>query len=240
MPPFSHYTDDDLDAIVAYMNTQKAPPKKEEVLDGTELADPIPEPIPMSALVLEMVPFTTIPTSSDVGQKTRICKLDIRPDTKEIFIVDLRGKLYRVVNGKPEVYLDLTKERPKFIDKPGLATGFGSFAFHPEFSKNGLLYTTHVEPAGTAPADFAYNDSIKVMLQWVLTEWTTSKPNAFPFEGQGREMFRANMVHSFHGVQEVTFNPLAKRGDEGLWIALHRHRRWIFRGVWISISCTQS
>jgi glucose/arabinose dehydrogenase len=63
-------------------------------------------------------------------------------------------------------------------------------------------------------ADFAYNDSIKVMLQWVLTEWTTEKPKAFPFSGKGRELFRINMVHSFHGVQEITFNPLANPGDE--------------------------
>ena len=214
MPSFVHYSEADIDNLLAYIHTQKAPPKKEEVLDGTELMDPIVEPIAMSDLVLEMEPFTTIPQSSDVGQKTRICKLDIRPDTKEIFVVDLRGKLYRITNGNPEVYLDMTKEMPKFIDKPGLATGFGSFAFHPEFSKNGLLYTTHVEPAGTAPADFAYNDTIKVMLQWVLSEWKTDRPNEFPFKGKSREMFRANMVHSFHGVQEVTFNPLAKKGDE--------------------------
>jgi glucose/arabinose dehydrogenase len=77
-----------------------------------------------------------------------------------------------------------------------------------------LLYTTHVEAPGSGVADFAYADTIKVMLQWVLSEWKTDKPNAFPFEGTSREMFRANMVHSFHGVQEITFNPLAKPGDE--------------------------
>src|SRR5690349_4336332 len=58
MPSFAHYSEQDLDAILAYMHTQKAPQKKEEVLDGTELADPIPEPIPMSDLVIEMEPFT--------------------------------------------------------------------------------------------------------------------------------------------------------------------------------------
>jgi len=214
MPPFAHYSDADLANLLAFMHTQKAPERKEEVLDGTELMNPIADSIAMSDLVVEMEPFTTIPESSDVGQKTRICKLEIRPDTKEIFVVDLRGRLYRIRGSSPELYLDMTKEMPNFIDKPGLATGFGSFAFHPEFARNGLLYTTHVESAGSAPADFAYNDSIKVMLQWVLSEWTTTNPNGFPFQGKSREMFRANMVHSFHGVQEVTFNPLAKKGDE--------------------------
>ena len=66
----------------------------------------------------------------------------------------------------------------------GLATGFGSFAFHPDFAKNGLLYTTHTEAPGSAPADFVYADSIKVTLQWVLTEWKVNDPNAAVFQEQ--------------------------------------------------------
>lgn len=210
MPGFSHLPDEDLDAIIAYLKTKPAPPKKEFKPDGTELKDPIPTKIAMSDLVIDLHVVATIPPSSNEGQKTRICKLDYRPDTKDVFVVDLRGKLYQLTNDGPQVYLDLTKEFPNFIHKPGLATGFGSFAFHPEFAKNGLLYTTHVESPGSGTADFAYADSIKVMLQWVVSEWNMNKK-----EGkEHRELFRANMVHSFHGVQEVTFNPLAKPGDE--------------------------
>jgi len=194
MPSFSHLKDEDLDAIVAYLKTQPAPPKKEFKPDGTELKDPIPSKIEMSDLVVDLQVVATIPPSSNEGQKTRICKLDYRPDTKELFVVDLRGKLYQLTDKGPELYLDIAKEKPNFIQTPGLATGFGSFAFHPEFAKNGLLYTTHVESPGSGVADFAYADSIKVMLQWVVSEWDMNKK-------QSREMFRANMVHSYHGVQ---------------------------------------
>ena len=214
MPSFAHLNDEDLDAIVAFLKTKPAPPQKEFKPDGTEIKDPIASKIEMSDLVVDLQVVATIPPSSNEGQKTRICKLDFRPDTKDVFVVDLRGKLYQLTGKGPQVYLDMAKEMPKFIDKPGLATGFGSFAFHPDFAKNGLLYTTHVESPGSGVADFAYPDSIKVMLQWVLSEWKTDKPGAFPFEGKSRELFRANMVHSFHGVQEITFNPLAKAGDE--------------------------
>jgi glucose/arabinose dehydrogenase len=109
--------------------------------------------------------------------------------------------------------MDIAKLRPAFINQPGLATGFGSFAFHPEFAKNGLLYTTHTEAAGTAKADFGYADSIKVTLQWVLTEWKVD-PKSPVFSGKGRELFRVNMVSPIHGVQDIRFNPLAKPGDE--------------------------
>lgn len=205
MPSFAHLKDEDITAIIEYLKTKPAPARKEFKPDGTEIKDPIPAKIEMSDLVIDLQEFVTIPSSSNEGQKTRICKLDYRPDTKEIFVLDLRGQLYRLTAKGPELYLDMHKEMPKFIDQPGLATGFGSFAFHPDFAKNGLLYTTHTEGPGSAVADFAYADSIKVTLQWVLSEWK---------DGKSRELFRADMVQQIHGAQEITFNPLAKPGDE--------------------------
>jgi glucose/arabinose dehydrogenase/mono/diheme cytochrome c family protein len=213
MPGFSQLTDEQLHDINLYLQTQKVPPGR-PMLDPSALKDPIPEKIPMSELVVQIEEVTTIPASSQDGQLTRICKLDVRPDTRELVVLDLRGKLYTVRNNQPLVSLDMSKQRPAFIDRPGLATGFGSFAFHPDFKTNGLLYTTHTDSARTAPADFFYDDSIKVMLQWVLTEWKISNTDKITFDGNSREIFRINMVHSFHGVQEITFNPHAQHGDE--------------------------
>lgn len=212
MPSFASYTDEQINGIIAYLHTRKSKKRKPDHPDA--LKDPIPEPIAMSDLVVEMELVTQIPASSKEGQLTRICKLDHQPGTHALFVVDLRGKLYQLQNDQPKLYMDMPALRPKFIHQPGLATGFGSFAFHPEFQQNGLLYTTHVEGPGSGKADFSYDDSIAVTLQWVLTEWKTSTPKAFPFKGEGRELLRINMVGSYHGVQEITFNPLAKPGSE--------------------------
>ncbi len=214
MPSFSNYTDVQLNELVAFLNTRKAPDPRKEFVDPNALKNPIPDTIPMSDIVVNLELFTQIPASSDEKPSTRIAKLDAQPTTGELFVMDLRGKLYHMKGNEPEVYLDMNKEKPKFIHKPGLATGFGSFAFHPDFFKNGLLYTTHTEPAGSAKADFDYPDSIKVTLQWVVSEWKTATPGAFPFSGESRELFRVNMVSGIHGVQEIVFNPLAKKGDD--------------------------
>lgn len=214
MPSFSHLKEEEIDQIIAFIGTKKSPNKRKKLDDPNALKNPIPEPIQLSNITLGLEEITQIPPSSTEGQLTRICKFDIRPDTKEIFIVDLRGKLYQLKDNKPMLYLDMVKEKPNFIPKPGLATGFGSFAFHPDFTRNGLLYTTHTESPGSGTADFAYNDTIQVTLQWVLSEWKTDEPNAFPFQGKSRELFRVNMIGSYHGVQEITFNPLAKKGSE--------------------------
>ena len=214
MPSFSHYQVDKVNGLIAFLNTKDAPDAAKARLDPNALKNPIPESIPMSSLVVNLKLIAEIPFSSEENPRTRIAKLDFQPGTDKLFVMDLRGKLYYLNDNKPEVYMDVGVLKPKFIHKPGHATGFGSFAFHPEFAKNGLLYTTHTEAPGSGQADFAYSDSIKVTLQWVLSEWKTKTPGAVPFVGESRELFRVNMVNSIHGMQEITFNPLAKRSDE--------------------------
>ncbi len=215
MPSFAYYKDHEIEGIIAYLATQKAADKRVvSGRDATVLTNPIPEGIPMSDLIVELKQIAQMPATSEQKPLARITKFFSRPDTKEFFVLDLRGYLYRLTNGKAEVYLDMSSHMPKFINSPGHATGFGSFAFHPEFAKNGLLYTTHTEEAKAARADFVYDDTLNVKLQWVLSEWKTEAPNAFPFKGKSRELFRVNMVGQSHGVQEITFNPLAKPGDE--------------------------
>lgn len=212
MPSFENLPDSDLNAVIAYINIQQAHERPPVAIDTNDIKNPIPDSITTSNLIVNIDSVTQIPASSDVAPLARITKLDYQPNTGDIFILDLRGKLYKLENGKPKVYMDMAALRPKFINQPGLATGFGSFAFHPEFAKNGLLYTTHTEPPGSAKADFSYADSIPVVLQWVLTEWKTV-PGKFPFSGTGREILRIDMPSGIHGVQEITFDRFAKPGD---------------------------
>ncbi|MEO6960487.1 MAG: PQQ-dependent sugar dehydrogenase [Puia sp.] len=220
MPSFDAIPEKDLLAVLAFLKTHgssRADLLKEH--DGN-IADPIPEKIKFSGLTANLVPVTQFPPSAAPGKfpKTRITKLAFSPGSGDLFVNDLRGKLYKLKNNVPRVYLDLPRLKPQFIDEPGLATGFGSFAFHPDFIKNGLFYTTHTEKPGSGKSDFTYPDSIKVEVQWVLTEWKASNPAADTFSGTSRELLRINMVSGAHGVQEITFDPLAKPGsaDYGL------------------------
>jgi len=213
MPSFSYLPEEEIDAIVAFLHTKKKPESALVQEDTNDIKNPIPDTLKFSDLVVGLRFITQIPPSSVDRPLARITKLGYEPNTGDLFVLDLRGKLYKLQNGQPKVYLDMRRLKPKFIDQPGLATGFGSFAFHPAFSKNGLLYTTHTEPPGSAKADFSYPDSIPVLLQWVLTEWKTD-PQTFPFSGQGRELLRIDMPTGIHGMQEIAFNPLAQQGDE--------------------------
>ncbi len=215
MPSYSHLQETELDAIVDYLATTK-PIKNNFKKDyGEGLKNPIPEPIKVSNLVVDVKQFSQFPVSSENGKYplTRITKFAPQPITGQIFVNDLRGKLYKMEGNTPVVYMNFAQLMPNFIHQPGLASGLGSFAFHPDFLNNGLLYTTHSEKTGSAKADFAYADSIKVSLQWVLTEWKIENPASGVFSGKPREMMRVNVVSVIHGVQEIVFNPIAKKGD---------------------------
>src|SRR5690606_33580489 len=101
MPSFSYYKEDEIEGLVAYLNTHQAAPiravaaRNEKVLEN-----PIAESIMMSNLVIELKQIAQLPATSEQRPLTRVTKYFSRPDTKEFFVLDLRGKLYRLTNGK--------------------------------------------------------------------------------------------------------------------------------------------
>ncbi len=180
MPSFASLPDNEVTAIIAFLKMQKKPDRNDSKAYGTPLSHPIHDTIKQSDLVVNLKLVTQIPASGDGGRLplTRITKLDVEPGSGRTYVLDMRGKMYRIENGKPAVYMDMAALRPRLMTEPGLGTGFGSFAFHPDFVKNGLFYTAHSETPGSGKADFVFSDSIKVGLQYVLTEWKADDPAA--------------------------------------------------------------
>ncbi len=211
MPSFTTLKDEELDQLLAYLHTHKAKQKLPD--DPNAIKNPIPEKIPASDIQVDLELFAQMPASSDKQPLTRISKMEWIKPANSWFILDQRGKLYKLVNKKAETWLDISKWKPAFINQPGLATGFGSFAFHPDYAVNGIFYTTHTEAAHSKKADFAIPDSIKQTLQWVLCEWKTTNPNDSIFGGTCRELMRIDMVSGIHGVQDIIFNSQSKHGD---------------------------
>jgi mono/diheme cytochrome c family protein len=169
MPSFTTLKDEELDQLIAFLHTQRAKQKPKD--DPNAIKNPIPEKIPASDIQVDLELFAQMPPSSDKEPLTRISKMDWVKPIKSWFVLDQRGKLYKLINKKAETWLDISKWKPAFINQPGLATGLGSFAFHPDYAKNGIFYTTHTEAAHSKKADFAIPDSVKQTLQWVLCEW---------------------------------------------------------------------
>ncbi|SFA76297.1 PQQ-dependent sugar dehydrogenase [Algoriphagus aquimarinus] len=211
MPPFPGIEEKDLDALLAYLHTYETLP---DSLPQIGLENPIPDSVPDSGIRIELELYSQLPASDTAFPLAKMTKMEAIPGTERLFINDQRVGLYELIDSKPNVYLPISELKPDMVSKPGWATGMASFTFHPEFTKNGLFYTAHTEPGGTQQADYGYSDTIRVFMQWILTEWKADNPSAKVFNGSSRELVRIDIPSQAHGMQELTFNPNAKSGDE--------------------------
>jgi len=156
------------------------------------------------------------PADQDVNPSgwARVSFVRELPDGRR-FANDSRGFLYLINGDKTSVYADVGAAFPlSFYAR--LESGFIGFDFHPDFARNGLFYTVHLErvagnpgklnfiPPGFGPKDVTYHN--------VITEWHATDPKANAFSGTRRELFRAAHVvtNSSHPLGYVGFNPTAK------------------------------
>ncbi|GAB4052244.1 PQQ-dependent sugar dehydrogenase [Spirosoma litoris] len=217
MPSFDFLKDDELKSIVAYIaeETQKHNSQPLEVKNDMGGATArLTEPVAKSNLTIELEDFVTIPPSSDKMPRTRIATMRAHPSGDgSQYVSDQRGLIYRIVGREVQPFLDVRPLIENFINEPGLGTGLGSFAFHPDYLTNGLMYITHTEAAKGKRADYAYSDSVEVALQWVVSEWKQDDVTGQVFSGKRRELLRVNMPSAAHGMQDIGFNPEAVKGN---------------------------
>ncbi|MER7441419.1 PQQ-dependent sugar dehydrogenase [Micromonospora avicenniae] len=189
-------------------------------------ADPIYDPVPeaqiqsrLGLVLTEYAAFpksepTPAPTDARLMRQARINTIMEIPDgSGRRAVPDLNGKLYLVENGVPHVYLDVASTfAPKFFSGRGLGQGFGYVAFHPDFKRSGKFYTIHTEQASLATEVPDWSQT-GTLFHGVITEWTANDPAADTFAGSRREVLRVGFGGQVHGIQEINFNPTAKRHD---------------------------
>src|SRR5690606_3564510 len=105
-----------------------------------KIENPIPDSVADSGIRMEVEFYFQVPPTDTITPLAKITKLESEPVSGRTFLQDQHGVMYEIINGKPVEYLNLKKLRPEMVSKPGLATGFGSWAFHPDFVNNGILY----------------------------------------------------------------------------------------------------
>jgi len=217
MPPFDFLKDEEIRSILGYIASETklhniAPL---EVKTDTALNARLAQPVIKTSLRIELEDFVTIRPSSDKMPRTRIANMRPHPSQDgTLYVSDQRGIIYRINGIEVTTFVDLKNQVDDFVNEPGLGTGLGSFAFHPDYLRNGLIYITHTEPLKGKPADYAYNDSIKVALQWVVSEWKMDDVKSPVFRGKRRELLRINVPNVVHGTQDIGFNPEAAKGDK--------------------------
>ena len=203
---------------------------------------------PTPRLALELQDYAALPVTADnTNDNTRallarINYLRDEPGGRRFFVNDLNGPLY-ILDKRTKsftTYLDFngTGGRPglfpKFTFERNFATGLTNFIFDPDYARNGVFYTLHMEdPATNAPAvpkagvvagldltGYTTTPAIptptvegRIEREVVLIEWKDRSPSNSTFEGTARELLRVQHPLPQHPLGEMTFNPAARPGD---------------------------
>ncbi len=188
------------------------------------------------------MPITGLPESrrSNEALLARINFLREEPGgASRFFVNDLNGPLYILDKKTKKIvtYLDFngSGQRTGLFEKLTTANGYGNgfinFIFDPDYRRNGKFYSLHLEdtelPGSVLPraasfpglklAGYAPTPAIPVPgpsnREAVIIEWTDSNPANSTFEGSAREVLRARLNTFMHPMNDLIFNPAARRGD---------------------------
>ncbi len=233
-------TDAEIRNVVAYLRALAADP--DLAVAPVSIAESGPRP------KLELVEYARLPITGDFdGENTRgllarINYLREEPGGRRFFVNDSNGPLYILDKETRQVttYLDFNGRagRPglfrKLTFERNFATGLTSFVFDPDYARNGVFYTVHIEdPATEAPAapradvvpgldltGYATTPAIEVPRgdgridrEAVLVEWRDRDIRNTTFEGTAREVLRLQLPSAIHPLAEMTFDPAARPGD---------------------------
>lgn len=238
-------SDSEIWSIVTYLRALAANPN----LAIASAPDASPAPATMPRRTLELADYVQMPITGELdgentrGQLARVNFMREEPGGRRFFVSDLNGPLYILdkktrqfttyldfngLAGRPGLFAKLTFER-------NLATGLINVVFDPDYARNGVFYTIHmedptteasVEPkpgivpglnlAGyrTTPASpTPMPPGIRITREAVMLEWTDRNIANSTFEGTARELLRMQLASPIHPLGEMAFNPAAQRGD---------------------------
>lgn len=237
MPPMEgRLTDTEIRNVVAFIRSSASPESANAVSDQTTSSS-----LQNTQLSLEFADYFELPITGDMsadrvsGVLARGSILRDEPGGgQRFFINDLTGPLYILDKQTKQLttYLNFDGLFPKFTAAQGYAAGMMNFVFDPDYARNGIFYTLHMENIGAAGENILPKAGVVPGLDltgytstsalptdstgtrdMVIVEWTDREIGNTSFEGTAREVMRIRIPGIFHPLNEMIFNPVARPGD---------------------------
>ncbi len=248
MPPFEgRLSDGEIRNVVAYVRSLSS----SGAVAPTAGAPILASTLPSTERVLDVADYVELPITGDMsadrvlGVLARGSILRDEPGSRRFFVNDLNGPLYMLNKQTkqltPYLNFDGAGERtglfPKFSASKGYASGLMNFVFDPDYARNGVFYTLHMENLAAPGESAAPKTGVVPSLnltgytttpalakpiadadaqfarELVIVEWTDRQIGNTTFEGTAREVLRLHVPGLFHPLNEITFNPAARPGD---------------------------
>jgi hypothetical protein len=200
---------------------------------------------PPTALTAELADFIEMPRATGSDGRLLAARINVlieEPGSGRLFVAEHAGPLSSVDKTRRQAvtYINFNGSAgapglfPKFAPGGGFVSGLMGFAFDPDYRRNGVVYTIHLEdPAltidgtpkagvlpgldtsrfiATKPIGMPANGQ-PITREAVLSEWTDRNISNTTFEGTVREVMRVQLLNSIHPMSDLTFNPTARQGD---------------------------
>jgi hypothetical protein len=170
--------------------------------------------------VVRVLDFATIPDVD--GDAARMMLLVDEPGTRRLFVNDMRGPLYGVSYDGRTVTLYVDIDDPAWgveVQSSGRERGFQSFAFHPDFAREGAAgygrFYTWTDTRNTRPTADYRPPGGNATHHTVLLEWTARDAASPTYDGgPPRELLRVEQPFANHNGGHLAFDPTAAPGDE--------------------------
>jgi glucose/arabinose dehydrogenase len=179
---------------------------------AARLTDPIPEPITNAKGVsVKLVPVASGLVAPNWGTSAP-------GNSRELFVIDQTGQIWAIdlKTGAKRLFLDASSKLvPLGVFNGYDERGLLGLAFHPNYRKNGLLYTFTSEP-NTTTADFPVPLGVAANVHSTITEWKVTSPNsdtAMVDPGSARAVLRLAKPQFNHNGGGIAFG-----GDGYLYI----------------------
>lgn len=192
----------------------------------------------------ELADYIEMPRASADGgtPPPRLNVLIEEPGGERLFVADHLGPLSIIdkATRRAVTYINFNgaDDSPglflKFAPTGGFVSGLMGFVFDPDYRRNGVFYTLHLEnpaltgdaipKAGVLPgldaSRFVVTEPIgmpangrPLTREGVIVEWTDTNLGNASFEGTAREVMRVQLLNAIHPMSDMTFNPTAAPGD---------------------------
>lgn len=129
-------------------------------------------------------------------------------------VANTNGQIFRVKkNGQAKLWWDVSKSVKQATGREMdftkfLHGGLRSIAFHPNFKKNRLVYTSYMEQRGNKK-NFKYlsfPEKTSVPADSVLVEWKVDRKTGLPIASSYRQVFRAGVPVYDHTIRQIKFH----------------------------------
>lgn len=196
-------------------------------------------------LVAELADYVEMPRTPGGDGRSSAARINVlieEPGNERLFVAEHAGPLSIVdkTTRKAVIYINFNGSAdapglfPKFAPTGGFVSGLMGFAFDPDYRRNGVFYSIHLEnPAltvdgkpkagvlsGLDPSRFVPTKPIsmpangqRLTREAVISEWSDSNIKNVTFEGTVREVMRVQLLNAIHPTSDLTFNPNARQGD---------------------------